>query len=190
MSEPFDRDDLLKGGSGLTDDFKNYEELHGLLKKDKLTKVATRAELEKEMSAIVEKDEDAAIMIVDIDKFKDINDTHGHLAGDKILSSLGDRLNAHIKDKDIVGRWGGEEFVVILKGNFTKEVLVSRAEELRLMVSEDPFKLENNGVLPCTISIGAAVRDSNQSLEDWFESADKALYQSKHNGRNQVTVAE
>ena len=134
------------------------------------------------------------VLMVDVDHFKSINDRYGHPAGDEVLRSLARRLAGAIRDDDYLGRFGGEEFVVIVypcPGDVAQLV----GERLRKAVARTPFRIESAGDpfdLPVTISVGGALFEGlgNEaaSEEELIKIADAALYESKTNGRNRVTV--
>ena len=130
-----------------------------------------------------------AISLVDIDFFKNINDTHGHVAGDEVLRKLAVELRDHIRHPDVIGRYGGEEFLVVLPHS-TYKAAIEQAERLRKYVQTlaVPF---NDSEIKLTISLGIAQYKTHR--EDWQEflsRADSALYRAKNNGRNQWAVSE
>ena len=126
------------------------------------------------------------ILFVDIDKFKEFNDTYGHLVGDKVLRFVANTLRQNLRTSDSCGRWGGEEFVaVILDGNH--EGLKKISDKLRSLV-ENGGVSENGNDLRTTISIGATVATEDDTLHSLLERADKLMYQSKQAGRNRVTT--
>lgn len=132
-----------------------------------------------------------ALLIIDIDHFKRVNDTHGHLAGDQVLRTLALRLQSRLRTQDALGRWGGEEFLVLLSDTDGPGARVL-AEQLRTRVAQSPFMLDlgDNATLavPVTISIGLhAVDGATPITEDrLIAAADEALYRAKLNGRNRV----
>ncbi len=126
-------------------------------------------------------------LIVDIDFFKQINDTHGHDVGDEVLQQLGMVLKESIRDTDLAARIGGEEFCVVFPGADI-ETGVVLADKLRGHVEASPFKTRN-GPISVTVSIGVACHDKQSSHGETFKAADKALYISKQQGRNRVTPA-
>lgn len=132
-----------------------------------------------------------ALLIIDIDHFKRVNDTHGHLAGDQVLRTLALRLQSRLRTQDALGRWGGEEFLVLLSDTDGPGARVL-AEQLRTRVAQTPFMLDlgDNATLavPVTISIGLhAVDGATPITEDrLIAAADEALYRAKLNGRNRV----
>ena len=127
-----------------------------------------------------------SVLMIDLDRFKTVNDTYGHLVGDRVLQQLGDLLRRQVRTVDVVARYGGEEFVVVLPET-DEEGAVVFAERLRVAVSENDFS-DAAEKLNATVSIGVAGTpgDNIGSGEDLIGSADKALYVAKANGRNQV----
>lgn len=126
------------------------------------------------------------ILFMDIDKFKDFNDTYGHLVGDKVLRFVANTLRQNLRTSDSCGRWGGEEFVaLVLDSNL--EGLKKIAEKLRFLV-ESGGVTENGENLHTSISIGATIATGQDTLQSLLERADKLMYQSKESGRNRVTV--
>jgi diguanylate cyclase (GGDEF)-like protein len=130
------------------------------------------------------------ILMLDIDHFKEVNDTHGHLVGDAVLKVVADTLRDACRPHDLVGRWGGEEFTVLLPG-VTETTVVDVAERLRRLISvqELPVPPENptGRIKGLTASIGAVTYPATgPALEDLLLAADKALYEAKANGRNKV----
>ncbi len=130
-----------------------------------------------------------AVLMLDVDHFKRINDTYGHLAGDEILRDVANRLVQNVRSFDIVGRYGGEEFLVVLPGCDDTEVQPS-ADRLREAIASEPMAFDSVNVA-ITISIGATVvpADMEASQTEILLAADKALYEAKNSGRNRVAVA-
>ena len=122
----------------------------------------------------------------DIDHFKRVNDTYGHTAGDEVIRKVADVIKANTRTTDLAGRYGGEEFAILLVDTSLEQALCL-AERIRQQVAVLSIAF-NKTVLNVTISIGLAERDiSLQEHRHWIEAADKALYQSKVDGRNKVT---
>ncbi len=129
---------------------------------------------------------DVYVMMMDLDFFKSINDVHGHLAGDKVIREFGEILRSGFGKKDIVGRFGGEEFAILLIRKYRDEVY-RLAEEIRNQTSNIAIN-SDEGRITVTVSIGIAKMDHKiKSLDSLLIKADQALYASKHNGRNQTT---
>lgn len=131
----------------------------------------------------------SSVLMLDIDKFKNINDTYGHKTGDDVLVSLASVLKGHSRKSDIICRWGGEEFVMFLPDT-NSEGASTIAENIRSVIEKSAMILENNQTLKYTVSIGvASIGDHlDLNIEDAVFKADKALYMAKENGRNNVCV--
>jgi len=152
---------------------------------DPLTGLANRRHLAEFLNTLG--DSGFCFLICDIDYFKKINDTYGHDAGDQILRQLALILKESIRSTDFAARVGGEEFCIIFPDT-ELQGSAALAEALRQAVAIQPFKTDQ-GSVPVTISIGVAAHTQGTPHASTFKSADKALYSSKENGRNQVTVA-
>lgn len=159
---------------------------------DFLTNLLNRPEivaaLERELSRGGREDKPAAVIMADIDHFKRINDTLGHAAGDEVLKEIGRRLKADLRPYDVVGRYGGEEFLIILPGcNLAHGA--RRADIIRALVAKDPIPTQF-GTSSATISMGvtatSSVRDA--SAAEILREADISLYAAKKNGRNRVEI--
>ncbi|MCW8195288.1 GGDEF domain-containing protein [Proteobacteria bacterium 005FR1] len=129
--------------------------------------------------------EDVAVAIVDIDSFKQINDTFGHKAGDDALSEVAARLSALKREKDVLSRWGGEEFILFMPATTVAEAM-SLGEHCRKVIAEATFVVDGS-TFPLTISIGIChSRSRSMRLDDLLMAADQQLYRAKHMGRNAV----
>ncbi|MER3438296.1 MAG: hypothetical protein C4346_12325, partial [Chloroflexota bacterium] len=120
---------------------------------------------------------------VDIDRFKSINDSHGHQAGDLVLREVGNLLRRSARAVDFVGRYGGEEFVIVLPETWSDDAMVM-AERTRRLVHGHRFTLPNGEAIRLSVSIGVA------GLPTLLERADRALYAAKAGGRNRVVLYE
>ncbi len=129
-----------------------------------------------------------ALLMMDLDKFKLVNDTHGHVAGDMVLQCLGEILYQSVRENDLIFRYGGEEFIVILPATDAKAALYV-AERIRKATEVAVFG-EGTIDLKLTISIGVATCPDAPSVHDLVVDADKALYAAKHQGRNRVVLSE
>ncbi|MEX2012331.1 MAG: GGDEF domain-containing protein [Patescibacteria group bacterium] len=129
-----------------------------------------------------------SLIFVDVDKFKTINDTHGHAAGDSVLIEVAQRLRDNVRGSDIVGRYGGEEIVIGLLGASAEDARMI-AENLRKKIEEKPFK-HGQLEIPVTASFGVTTLKIKQSTNDLIDTADKALYMAKEGGRNRVVTAD
>jgi diguanylate cyclase (GGDEF)-like protein len=126
-----------------------------------------------------------AVLLLDIDHFKQINDTHGHAQGDAVLKALAAVLRQSVRQGDVLARWGGEEFIVFLPETRLPQA-ISLAERLRVAISEVRVACES-GAIALTASVGVAQLDERHAtLDALIGSADEALYQAKEQGRNRV----
>ena len=130
----------------------------------------------------------ACIALFDLDHFKRINDHHGHLAGDATLRSVVAVMRRHCREQDLLGRFGGEEFVLCLPGTSLDQGLAA-CERIRAAVAATPVQHEGQDIV-VTTSIGLAVLRTGESLKGWLARADSALYQAKRAGRNRCVVAD
>jgi len=149
---------------------------------DQLTQIMNRRGLLDSLKNCNPFDANLSMIVVDIDKFKNINDTFGHNVGDSVLKELSQILKTEVKGKSKVARWGGEEFVVIV---YTKDINITQnlAEKLRKLIEKFPFTT----VKKLTASFGVSIaKNKEESFDDIFEKSDKALYQAKELGRNRV----
>ena len=125
-----------------------------------------------------------SLIMIDIDRFKEVNDTHGHLIGDIVLKHIADRLHAQLREIDVLCRYGGEEFVILLPDT-TLEAAYQVAERLRQAITETSIQVEDIEV-EVTTSLGVArMGAENDKIDDLVRDADQALYQAKAAGRNQ-----
>ena len=155
---------------------------------DALTKLGNRAafdeHFEKQIHRYQQNKFDLAITVIDLDDFKRINDTFGHIAGDKTLQVIANTLKKVIDDDVFVGRYGGEEFVLIFS-HVDKEMVMKKLNILRKKVASLPFTFKNDRV-SITLSIGVTLIEQNDNVHSAFERADAALYQAKKTGKNKV----
>ena len=127
------------------------------------------------------------VLLLDMDHFKAVNDEYGHDIGDKVLKELARILNETIRESDIIIRYGGEEFIVLLVNIKTEEQAISVANKIRIKVSENEIDVYAGSKLRKTVSIGLSMfPEDSSSLESVIKNADIALYEAKSKGRNQV----
>ena len=168
-----------------------YRQVEQLAGTDPLTGLHNRRQFFKLSTdlfdAARETNQPLAALMVDIDHFKGINDTHGHAAGDDVIREVAGRLRSMLRETDVLGRYGGEEFVLILPGH-AAGALASLGERLRRCVADAAVQTRS-GPLDVTISVGTThLRPKDRTLDDALARADTALYQAKQNGRNRVVT--
>ena len=128
-----------------------------------------------------------SVIMMDLDHFKNFNDTYGHLAGDRALNSIARSLSKHLRPEDTITRYGGEEFLAVLPGSDLQEA-THVAERLRIAVEEtELFAVEGESVPPLTVSLGIAQMQADDHQDSLIGAADKALYRAKRGGRNRVS---
>ncbi len=164
-----------------------YEALQEVAITDKLTQLYNRHKLDEVL--IMEKNRvdryggSFGIVILDIDYFKNINDTYGHHVGDSVLQELSVLLQENSRSSDVIGRWGGEEFLIIAP-NLGKDEIENFAHNLKDKISKHLFKNTDN----ITVSMGISVYQGDEDIEKSLVRADQALYVSKNSGRNKITL--
>jgi diguanylate cyclase (GGDEF)-like protein len=158
------------------------ERLRKAANTDTLTGIANRRVAERTLNLFATGQRRYAVMMIDIDHFKLINDQHGHDTGDQILQRIADTLKGRMRPQDTVARWGGEEFLVIVE-SVTRDEAASIAESLRELVERGTQE-----VLSTTISIGVAHSNTGQGVDQILKRADEGLYAAKNSGRNKVVT--
>lgn len=161
----------------------NYDAVTGVLNKHAFAK-----RLKEEFSYAKRTHTGLGFLMIDIDFFKKVNDTYGHMAGDYVLNGVAQRIKKAIRDEDILARYGGEEFSVILRGTDAKGASML-AERIRKLVASEPFDFEQKKI-PVTVSVGVAVfsNDNFPNPQKLVARSDERLYKSKQEGRNRVTA--
>jgi diguanylate cyclase (GGDEF)-like protein len=161
------------------------DELTGLLNRR-----ALKEEIRKEANRAVRTGRPLAFLFLDVDRFKGINDEHGHAAGDEVLVELSLRIRAVVRDYDLFGRWGGDEFCLIAPEHRHASDTRTLAEHIRCAVSDEPF-VTSRAAFDVTISVGAVlIEPPTLTPEEMCDMADVALYRAKNAGRNRVEVDE
>src|SRR3954469_13303149 len=154
---------------------------------DELTGVANRRFAVRQLHALLSRarrhEQDLSVILLDADRFKALNDRHGHGAGDEVLRGLAQRLCRRVREEDVVARFGGEEFLVILPDTGA-EGAATAAEDLRAAVAAEPFAV-GRIALPLTVSVGWATWNG-EDLERFIARADRGLYAAKESGRDCV----
>jgi two-component system cell cycle response regulator len=166
------------------------EEMRFKATHDPLTTLWNRGKILETLDQTLQIGQPSAVLLCDVDHFKGINDTHGHLAGDEVLREIAHRLRRAVRQDDAIGRYGGEEFLVLLSG-CDERSLLERAEQLRAKVAGTEVNIEGDSI-SVTVSIGAIFASGDepqQTSEAILHRADEALYLAKQNGRNRVVTA-
>ncbi len=180
---------IMKFISGDNIEGRYHDEIYRLMTVDGLTQVFNKRHfdevLEREASRSSRYGSDFCLILFDIDHFKQVNDTHGHLAGDAVLHQIGQLMSRRVRRDDLPCRTGGEEFAV-LTPETRLEGAVDLAEKLRALVDETAFVFDGK-TIPLTISLGVATWTPEMELgEELVKAADAKLYEAKHAGRNRV----
>ena len=201
LKKPFDEEELevrLRAGARIIDLQKELVEARETLREqathDALTGLWNRAAIlehfRRELLRARRERAPLAVVLVDLDHFKEVNDTLGHLRGDEVLVEASRRLLTGIRDYDMAGRYGGEEFLVLLP-RCDRVTICRRAEELRSAIGGEPMAIAGE-VRRLTASLGAVIAEPGNaaSVEDLLMAADQALYRAKDAGRDRVELAE
>lgn len=163
----------------------DYKAVETISITDKLTQLNNRNRTDsffsQALKSALNKNEPLSILMVDVDHFKKINDNHGHLTGDQVLIAVAEILKSRALTHEFIGRWGGEEFIVIIPGG-DLETALSRGEDIRLAVKNHVFP----EVASLTVSIGAAAATAEDTTDSLLIRADANLYEAKNLGRDQV----
>jgi len=164
------------------------EELEKLSLIDPLTKVSNRRAIQAHLPTMIEELKryglQMGLYFIDIDNFKQINDTLGHQAGDAILSMVAQTIMNNLRPFDIVGRWGGEEFVCVIR-NIDRTGVYELAERLRLLIAKS-FIMVNEKAVGATVSIGATWIQPHDTMASAIQRADEFMYRSKQQGKNRT----
>ncbi len=199
ITKPFDANELkvrLRAGRRILDLqtqlMSAQEALRDQAARDPLTGIWNRNAVfdifRRELSRTQREGNAIAIVMLDIDHFKNLNDTHGHMAGDAVLREFTRRISTSLRPYDAVGRYGGEEFLVILPG-CDLAAGVRHAERLRSLLSEEPFDTsEGRHTATCSLGVASTSSSSPGDTDSLIRAADSALYKAKRNGRNRVEV--
>ena len=197
LRKPFEANELMARVSAalrtkwLQDELRTRNaELDRVSRIDMLTNIYNRRHLDEHLRSVISAarrhDRTIGVLIVDIDHFKNVNDEHGHLAGDAVLREVASRLAQAMRTEDALGRWGGEEFLAVLTDTPPEGVRVM-AERLRQVIAAAPFTLDDGSQIRVTVSVGHA--SGTEDAEVLVHRADDALYVAKAEGRNRVAAA-
>ncbi len=158
---------------------------------DALTGLLNRGAFDKALNNLIEQADtnEACLLMLDLDHFKKVNDTHGHLIGDSVLKFTGNLLKKHSQPQHFSARYGGEELAIIMPQTSIKEA-AKIAEQIRIALENSRLKKRNSSesIGKITVSIGISHLKKNDVMEDLIMRADKALYQAKETGRNKVVI--
>ncbi len=166
---------------------RTLELMQHLATTDKLTGIHNRAKLDEliadEHRYLQRHPRHSAIAILDIDHFKEVNDTHGHMAGDRVLHDVAAVLGRCIREVDRLGRWGGEEFLILIPD---ATAVAARVVAARI---QDRLREQDFGIARAvTLSVGIAQYRTGESVDSWISRADEMLYQAKNSGRNRILL--
>lgn len=171
----------------------NQEELERMVNIDSLTgllnKRAVMQKLDDQITQARRYQEDLAILMLDIDHFKRVNDTYGHITGDDVLEKVGTSLQASVREADIAGRYGGEEFVAVLPNTDLSDAMVV-AERIRQRINALEMKDLKGDSFSITVSQGLANYEPGDERSSLLSRADNALYAAKDNGRDRIETSE
>jgi diguanylate cyclase (GGDEF)-like protein/PAS domain S-box-containing protein len=183
--------ETFSSDAGIVTVRQQLRELRQLTRTDSLTGIANRPHLEGRLRALFAEFEGsgaAGVVFIDIDHFKQLNDAHGHDAGDRVLRMVAATLKNSLRGTDVIGRWGGEEFLAILYDITSIEGLQKACDKLRALVEMSRLDLAAWS-LAVTISLGGTLLRPDDTPESIVRRADGLMYQSKQHGRNRSSVA-
>lgn len=172
----------------------NYQKSMALAVTDSLTGLYNRRYLHAHLGNIMRRSAEngrpVSVLAIDIDHFKEVNDTYGHAAGDRVLTEFASRMMRHVRGVDLIARVGGEEFVVVLP-ECDARIAAEVAERVRGKLAEQPVPVDDDQTVAVTVSIGCATAyGAGESGEALLKRADDALYRAKNTGRNRVELAK
>ncbi|MFW5450084.1 MAG: EAL domain-containing protein [Methylophagaceae bacterium] len=176
--------------SSQTEVERQNKELHYLATRDPLTNCLNRRSFNelfaKQFATAREGDKELSCLMVDIDHFKKVNDNYGHAVGDEVIKLLADILHSSTREHDVVGRYGGEEFCIVLPGlNVNSAIAI--AERIRLKIKDESARIYEESGPKVTVSIGvASIKDNARDTAELNDQSDQALYVAKESGRNRV----
>lgn len=175
----------------LAESHEEVSRLHHKASTDQLTGLTNFSslmeKLEQQIRKAEERKQPLCVLMADLDFFKKVNDSYGHMAGDMVLRHTAERIQAAVRDFDIVGRFGGEEFTIILKNTDIGLAKVI-AERIRNEIAAAPMHIKGTNI-SITISLGGAMMKQGETREALLDRADAALYEAKQTGRNRVVFA-
>jgi len=189
IKKPFSKEEFTCRVNNTIEALENIQMIMNYANRDFLTGLYNRRyfylAMDEYIDAIRGSGEKFAVGMLDIDHFKKVNDTYGHDIGDKVIVALADILRSSVNPNDLVARFGGEEFCVVLK-NINRYSALDIFERIKEAVEKHPVLVDKENEIHFTISIGATLYDEEESLEESINRADMNLYNAKNGGRNQV----
>jgi len=189
IKKPFSKEEFSCRVNNSIEALENIQKITRYANRDYLTGLYNRRyfykNVEDYLESSKENGEECAIAMIDIDHFKKVNDTYGHDVGDKIIVSLADILRSGTNPNDIVSRFGGEEFCIVLK-NINNHSAEDILERLREDVEKFSLEIDEETIVKFTISIGAVMHDPAETLDESVNAADMLLYKAKNSGRNRL----
>ncbi len=189
IKKPFSKEEFSCRINNSIEALENIQKITHYANRDYLTGLYNRRYfyqyIPEYLDSMKEKSQQCAVAMIDIDHFKKVNDTYGHDAGDKVIVALADILRSNTSPNDIVSRFGGEEFCIVLK-NINKYSAEEILERIRQSVEKHTIEVDEQTHLNITISIGGVIHDYQESIDESINAADMLLYKAKNNGRNQL----
>jgi diguanylate cyclase (GGDEF)-like protein len=189
VHKPFSKEEFFCRVNNSIEALENIQMITQQAHRDFLTGLYNRRyfydSMSEYMEQITESGEKFAVAMIDIDHFKKVNDTYGHDVGDKVITALADILRSSTNPRDLVSRFGGEEFCVVLK-NINRYSAEEIFERIRSEVEKFSFHVEDGRYINFTVSIGATLHDEDETLEETINKSDMLLYNAKNSGRNKL----
>ncbi len=194
----YDKQDVIDGAIEIFEDAREGDSVYAenlklqeLVVKDELMDIYNRHYLDFYLRNLIDEankfDTKFGILFIDIDHFKNVNDTYGHDIGDEILKLVSSTITSNIRTNDRLGRWGGEEFILVLKVN-TVETLEKLAEKIRMLISTSGYELPNKEQIKVTISLGGLMYNKKDTFDSLIKKADTYMYEAKSTGRNKAVI--
>ena len=194
IKKPFSKEEFSCRVNNSIEALENIQKITHYANRDYLTGLYNRRYFYKNVKAYLESSKESGekctIAMIDIDHFKKVNDTYGHDVGDRVIVSLADILRSGTNPNDVVARFGGEEFCLVLKNIDNDIPSAEILERLRGSVEKFQLEIDEQRVVKFTISIGAIVYDPAETLDDTINEADMLLYKAKNTGRNRLIFQE
>jgi len=178
LKKPFEKEELVLRVNNLLDLYENYKKIQEKLIIDPLTEVYNRFYLENVLEKVFNNYEKKSIAMLDIDYFKNLNDTYGHQFGDEVLKYFAKTIKNNVRKSDIVVRYGGEEFLIFMPNTTKKEAFIVL---LKIVKDLQPYK-------DIKFTFSAGIADEGETLAEMIKKADSRLYEAKESGRNKIVI--